>query len=54
MKTPTEQNFKQNYALLQSHLKAKGLMPITVEAYSRTIRRMGGYFNGDLNDLSEA
>ena len=25
MKTPTEPNFKKNYALLQSHLKAKGL-----------------------------
>jgi len=43
-------NFKRNY---QAHLKRKGLQPKTIEAYSRAIRRIGEYFDNQLNELSE-
>lgn len=46
--------FDQNYALHQKHLKLKGLQPKTIEAYSRAIRRVGDYFDQQIDDLSEA
>jgi len=45
--------FKQDYATHLKHLKLKGLQPKTIEAYSRTIRRIGAYFNYRILDLSE-
>ncbi len=53
MKTPNNKQFKQYYALHCKHLKLKGLQPKTIDAYSRAIRRIGGYFNGKLNNLTE-
>lgn len=47
-------NFEQNYELHQKHLKLKGLQPKTIEAYSRAIRRVGDYFDHEIDDLSEA
>ncbi len=47
-------DFKQNYQTHLKHLKLKGLQPKTVEAYSRAIRRIGAYFDGQIHDLSEA
>ncbi|MBL8367946.1 MAG: site-specific integrase [Candidatus Accumulibacter sp.] len=47
-------NFDTNYELHQKHLKLKGLQPKTIEAYSRAIRRVGGYFTHEIDDLSEA
>ncbi len=41
MTSLSETNFKQNYQTHLKHLKLKGLQPKTVEAYSRTIRRLG-------------
>lgn len=35
------------------HLKLKGLQPKTIEAYSRAIRRIGEYFNHDLDKLTQ-
>lgn len=47
-------DFKQNYQAHLKHLKLKGLQPKTVEAYARAIRRMGEYFDYQLDALSEA
>ncbi len=53
MTTSNESTFKLNYEKLLQHLTLKGLRPKTIEAYSRGIRRMGHYFNYDINDLSK-
>ncbi len=53
MKTLNNKQFKQYYALHCKHLKLKGLQPKTIDAYSRAIRRIGEYFNGKLNNLTE-
>jgi site-specific recombinase XerD len=53
MTPATDKNFKRNYQKHLQHLKIKGLQPKTIEAYSRAIRRVGGYFNHQINDLSE-
>jgi len=45
--------FNQNYKKHLQHLKLKGLQPKTIEAYSRAIRRLGDYFQRQINDLSE-
>ena len=34
------------------HLKLKGLRPKTIEAYAQGIRRIAGYFNLRLDDLT--
>jgi site-specific recombinase XerD len=52
MKTSNEQKFKHYYDLHCKHLKLKGLRPKTIEAYSRAIRRIAGYFDGNLDDLT--
>lgn len=52
--TPSiESKFNHYYAQHCKHLKLKGLQPKTIEAYSRAIRRIGGYFDGHLDDLSQ-
>ncbi len=52
--TPSiESKFNHYYSLHCKHLKLKGLQPKTIEAYSRAIRRIGGYFDGHLDDLSQ-
>ena len=53
MTTADEKQFKENYQKHLQHLKLKGLQPKTIDAYSRAIRRIGGYFNHEINDLSE-
>jgi site-specific recombinase XerD len=53
MKSASEENFKRDYQTHLKHLKLKGLQPKTIEAYSRAIRRIGTYFNHQINDLSE-
>jgi len=53
MKTPTDAKFNHYYALHCKHLKLKGLQPKTIDAYSRAIRRIGAYFDGNLEDLSQ-
>lgn len=54
MTTSSESHFKQNYQTHLKHLKLKGLQPKTIEAYARAIRRVGAYFDGHLDELSEA
>ena len=46
-------NFDKNYELHQKHLKLKGLQPKTIEAYSRAIRRVGDYFDHQIEHLTE-
>ena len=53
MKTSIESKFKTYYELHCKHLKLKGLQPKTIEAYSRAIRRIGDYFNGNLDSLTQ-
>ena len=53
MTSSSESNFKQNYQNHLKHLKLKGLQPKTIEAYARAIRRVGAYFDEQINDLSE-
>ena len=47
-------NFDKNYRLHLKHLKLKGLQPKTIEAYSRAIRRVGDFFDHQIDDLTEA
>lgn len=46
--------FNQQYETLLKHLRLKGLRPKTVAAYSRSVRRLGVYFEGQVDHLSEA
>ncbi len=53
MTAPSDSNFKQKYQTHLKHLRLKGLQPKTIEAYSRAIRRIGAYFDHQIDDLSE-
>jgi site-specific recombinase XerD len=53
MTAPSDGNFKHKYQTHLKHLRLKGLQPKTIEAYSRAIRRIGGYFDHQIDDLSE-
>ncbi len=53
MGTSNDSTFKQNYASHLKHLKLKGLRPKTIEAYSRAIRRIGAFFDKQIDDLTE-
>ncbi len=53
MTSSSDSQFKHNYQTHLKHLKLKGLRPKTIEAYSRAIRRIGAYFNYQIDDLSE-
>jgi integrase/recombinase XerD len=54
MTASSQAEFDQRYELDLKHLKLKGLQPKTIEAYSRAVRRMGEYFNRQIDDLSSA
>jgi len=45
--------FKQDYEKHLHHLKLKGLQPKTIDAYSRSVRYIGKYFNYEIRNLSE-
>ena len=53
MSSPSEADFKYKYETHLKHLRLKGLQPKTIEAYSRAVRRIGAYFNHQIDDLSE-
>lgn len=53
-KASARAEFDQRYQTHLKHLKLKGLQPKTVEAYSRAIRRMGEYFDFQIDALSPA
>ena len=52
MKASNEKGFERNYALHLQHLKLKGLQPKTIDAYSRAIRRVGEYFDHQIDHLT--
>lgn len=54
MTAPFEAHFKQQYETHLKHLRLKGLQPKTIEAYARAIRRIGAYFDHQIDDLSES
>jgi hypothetical protein len=45
--------FSSAYRSHLQHLKLKGLQPKTIDAYARAIRRMGDYFDHQIDDLSQ-
>lgn len=47
-------SFEQRYQTHLQHLQLKGLQPKTVDAYARAIRRMGAYFDHQIDALSPA
>jgi site-specific recombinase XerD len=53
MTSSSEAKFKRQYQTHLKHLKLKGLQPKTIEAYARAIRRIGAYFDHQIDDLSE-
>lgn len=53
MTTSPASDFKKNYQIHLQHLKLKGLQSKTIEAYARAIRRIGQYFDEQINDLTE-
>lgn len=46
-------HFQQRYDTHLKHLKLKGLQPKTIEAYARAIRRIGAYFDYQIDALCE-
>jgi len=54
MKPNSTAHFDRQYQTHLKHLKLKGLQPKTIEAYSRAIRRLGGYFSHRIDNLTEA
>ena len=53
MKKSTAKHFDQQYQTHLKYLKLKGLQPKTIEVYSRAIRRIGDYFDQQIDTLSE-
>ena len=53
MKTQHVEHFDRQYQTHIKHLKLKGLQPMTIEAYSRAIRRVGEYFGHQIDKLTE-
>lgn len=54
MTTTAAEHFDRQYQTHLKHLKLKGLQPKTIDAYARAIRRLGGYFSQQIDDLTEA
>jgi integrase/recombinase XerD len=52
MTPSTNVQFNHYYELHCKHLRLKGLQPKTIEAYTRAIRRIGLYFDYQIDDLS--
>ncbi len=51
--TPSNnEQFNHYYSLHCKHLKLKGLQPKTIDAYTRAIRRIGEYFDYEMDNLS--
>jgi integrase/recombinase XerD len=53
MTIPIPPHFAIQYDHHLKHLKLKGLQPKTVDAYARAIRRIGAYFNHQIDALTE-
>ena len=52
MKTSNNPQFNHYYDLHCKHLKLKGLQPKTIDAYSRALRRIGDYFDFQVDNLT--
>jgi len=50
--TPNDPQFNKYYQKHQKCLKLAGLQPKTIEAYSRSIRRIGNYFDCRIDNLT--
>jgi len=53
IRLPKDPQFNKYYTKHCKHLKLKGLQPKTIEAYTRALRRIGNYFDGQLDNLSQ-
>jgi integrase/recombinase XerD len=53
MIAPSSAHFDRQYQTHLQHLKLKGLQPKTIEAYARAIRRIGDYFDHQIDRLTE-
>ncbi len=49
---PDDPRFNKYYSKHCKYLKLKGLRPKTIEAYARAIRRMGNYFDAQIDHLT--
>ncbi len=49
---PNDPQFIESYNKHRKHLRLNGLQPKTIDAYSRAIRRIGNYFDCQINDLT--
>ena len=49
---PNDQQFNKYYTKHCKYLKLKGLQPKTIDAYARAIRRIGNYFDSQLDNLT--
>ena len=52
MRTSNNPQFNRYYEFHSKHLKLKGLQPKTIDAYSRAMRRIGDYFDFEVDALS--
>jgi len=53
MRTSNNPQFNHYYEQHCKHLKLKGLQPKTIEAYSRALRRIGDYFDFQVDNLNQ-
>jgi len=53
MKTPNNPQFNRYYEQHCKHLKLKGLQPKTIDAYTRALRRIGDYFDFQVDNLNQ-
>ena len=53
MKPHLSKDFDQNYQTHLKRLKLNGMQPKTIEAYSRAVRRAGGYFEYAIDALTQ-
>jgi site-specific recombinase XerD len=53
IRLPEDPQFSKYYAKHCKYLKLKGLQPKTIEAYARALRRIGNYFNGQMDNLGQ-
>jgi len=53
IRLPKDPQFNKYYIKHCKYLKLKGLQPKTIEAYTRALRRIGNYFDGQLDNLSQ-
>ncbi len=53
IRLPEDPQFNKYYTKHCKYLKLKGLQPKTIDAYARALRRIGNYFDGQLDKLSQ-